>query len=487
MLNSTDAANVRRYCNTGKFKRTLLTVTSCLALGFLTTSSLAVAQESPQGNTSAQSGSTNASSSGFQGHHWHRQPHHHRQGIGSGNGSASSSGSTASTSSTDSSSTDSSSTDSSSTDTSSTTTATTSSIDGNGTGVPAVTSTVTTTGAASPLKVSGTKLVDATGKTVVLHGVAKMGTEYMCEGGGVFDNSGWGSDDNSPPGTNFMQALASWKVNVVRIPLAEDCWLNTNGVATGGTAYQTPIIAFVKQLNTAGIYVILDLHVVEYNASQGPQRYDMADTDHSLAFWTSVANTFKGDNAVIFDLYNEPQNIDAACWLNGGCTTSQGYQAAGMQQMLNNVRATGASNVVMIGGLDDAGEASAWVSNPPKDTLNPSQLAVSWHAYDVGFTWNCGSFDASCLDPDFASDLAGTPSTYPVITGEFGEIDTCASEDSFVNAIMTYLDGLGESYVAWTFNINSSCPGPYLISDSSGTPLPIAATAIKAHYLSGSR
>jgi len=47
----------------------------------------------------------------------------------------------------------------------------------------------------------------------------------------------------------------------------------------------------------------------------------MPNTDHSPTFWTEVANTFKGNSAVLFDLFNEPypdsgEDTTAAwtCW-----------------------------------------------------------------------------------------------------------------------------------------------------------------------------
>jgi aryl-phospho-beta-D-glucosidase BglC (GH1 family) len=42
----------------------------------------------------------------------------------------------------------------------------------------------------------------------------------------------------------------------------------------------------------------------------GSQKADgqlpMPDQDHSIAFWSSVAQQFKNNSAVIFDLFNEP-------------------------------------------------------------------------------------------------------------------------------------------------------------------------------------
>ena len=53
----------------------------------------------------------------------------------------------------------------------------------------------------------------------------------------------------------------------------------------------------------------------------------MPDAAHAIPFWLSVARTFKTNNAVIFDLFNEPFPNRAPgateaeawqCWLQGG-------------------------------------------------------------------------------------------------------------------------------------------------------------------------
>src|SRR5581483_9491179 len=54
-------------------------------------------------------------------------------------------------------------------------------------------------------------LEDNAGNPVTLRGVNRSGTEYMCvHGGSVFDGA-WG--------LSAVAAIASWKGNVVRIPL----------------------------------------------------------------------------------------------------------------------------------------------------------------------------------------------------------------------------------------------------------------------------
>src|SRR5205823_6201731 len=121
--------------------------------------------------------------------------------------------------------------------------------------------------------------------------------------------------------------------------------------------------------NDNGMVVVLDLHWSD-GAYTGPSagcsswrsvcQKPMPGTG-AIRFWNSVAHAFKGNNSVIFDLFNEPYPERAPggsesegwnCWLNGGTCTGISYQVAGMQALVNAVRSAGASNVIMLGGLE---------------------------------------------------------------------------------------------------------------------------------------
>ena len=84
----------------------------------------------------------------------------------------------------------------------------------------------------------------------------------------------------------------------------------------------------------------------------------MPDQDHTPAFWRSAASTFKGDHALIFDLFNEPYEVDWSCWLHGceipASSTWPAYRAAGMQELVDIVRSTGARQPLLLGGLNYA-------------------------------------------------------------------------------------------------------------------------------------
>ena len=51
-----------------------------------------------------------------------------------------------------------------------------------------------------------------------------------------------------------------------------------------------------------------------------------------------------------------------------------------MQTLVNTVRATGATNVIMLGGVQYSGTLSHWGANAPTDSAG--QLAASFHTYD---------------------------------------------------------------------------------------------------------
>jgi endoglucanase len=308
------------------------------------------------------------------------------------------------------------------------------------------------------LHVEGNRLVDG-GKTVRLLGVDRSGSEYACI-------QGWGFFDG-PVDATAVSAMVGWHPNAVRVPLNEDCWLAINGAPAqySGAAYQGAIAAYVGLLRAAGLYVILDLHWAAPGSMQATQQLPMADADHAPAFWSGVAAAYKGDHGVLFDLYNEPYVTDWGCWLDGCSVTGTPagtYTTAGMQQLLSAVRAAGAENVVMAGGIAYANDLSGWLAHQPSDPAG--NLAASHHSYSFN---TCAS--ASC----WTSELQPVAAKVPLVTGELGEND-CAH--GYIDGYMTWADGAGVSYLGWAWNADFNCNnGPALVSDWTGTPTAFGA------------
>jgi endoglucanase len=305
------------------------------------------------------------------------------------------------------------------------------------------------------LRVEGNRLVDAAGAAVRIAGVNRSGSEYACaQGWGMFDGP---TDDAS------IDAIARFGANAVRVPLNESCWLGINGVnpAYGGAVYQDAIRAYVDRLRGKGLAVVLDLHWAAPGDRRAVGQAIAPDADHAPAFWRSVAARYKDVPGIAYDLFNEPRDISWPCWRDG-CTTPEGWQAAGMQQLIDAVRGTGAAQPVIAMGLNWGGDLSGWLANRPADP--GGQLAAGWHVYNFS---GCNTTD--CWDRTVAP-VAGQ---VPVVATEVGEND-CAG--GFLDTLLPWADAHGVGYLAWAWNTADCHSGPSLISAYDGTPTGFGAS-----------
>jgi endoglucanase len=321
---------------------------------------------------------------------------------------------------------------------------------------------------APALHVSGNRLLTAAGATYRLLGVNRSGGEFACiQGNGMWDG---------PMDQASINVMRSWKIRAVRVPLNEECWLGTGSVPAAGASgatYQQNVRNYVNLLINAGITPIVEMHWnfgayggAGAGCSEAIARCQKPMPDAGLApqFWTGVANAFKGNDAVVFDLFNEPfpdipaNDVTAGwrCFRDGGTCPGIGYQVAGFQSLLNAVRATGATNVVMVGGLTWSNNIAQWLQFRPTDPLN--NLMAFAHVYNFN-----ACVSASCWDSQWAPVAAQVPLTI----SEIGE-NTCAH--SFIDQVMSWADAHGVGYLAWTWNTWPCTSGPALITDYNGTP-----------------
>jgi len=366
------------------------------------------------------------------------------------------------------------------------------------------------------IKISGNHFVNGAGQTIRLLGVDHASAEYACA-------QGWGYNDGHMDDADAA-AIAAWHANAVRFPLNEDCWLGINGQPNSSqtsdtltaAGYRQAIVTYVDALNAHGIYAILDLHWSAPGTQVALEQQPMPDSDHSPAFWTSVASTFKSNPAVVFDVFNEPfdptdprsgsdPNAQDAvtwnCWETGtvngpsggsACSTvaydengptATRYQIAGLQTLVDSIRSAGATQPIMTGGLNFSNDLSQWATHAPDDPLN--QEAASFHNYpgqvcDTVDCWN--------------ATVAPVAANVPVVTGEFDEDDylnsSCADHTpgTFDSDYMDWADQHGVSYLAWGWELLSSsevnsqgCSAYFLTSDTAGTPAPPNGTSLHDH------
>jgi endoglucanase len=335
-------------------------------------------------------------------------------------------------------------------------------------------------GPAPELRVSGNKIVTTAGKPYRLLGVSRSSGEFACvQGKGLWDGG--------PVDQASVDAMKTWNIHAVRVPLNEECWLGVNGSPSGAT-YQQGVKDYVDLLVANGINVILDLHWTWGAYTNSPDWHckdehavcqkPMPDARYAPQFWTGVANTFKGNDAVVFDLFNEPYPDMPAGWdkilgwqclRDGGACAGLPYEAAGMQDLVDAVRATGATNLLMVGGLEWTNDMREWLVYKPTDPLN--NIAASWHAY---------SFNACANESCWDTQIAPLAQQVPVVLGEFGQ-DNCGFD--YMQRLVDWADAHDMGYLAWTWNPWGCTSGAVLIKDWTGTPEPGVGEGYKAHLL----
>jgi endoglucanase len=319
----------------------------------------------------------------------------------------------------------------------------------------------------------------SSGQAIVTRGVNFSGAEYACLTGNFWD---------VPAGdqTTIDHMRLDWHANVIRLPLNEGCWLGVDGRnGYKGQDYINAMSAFVTQATSSGMLVEVNMH---FRAGKKNDDDPALDAQYAPSFWQSVANTFKNNHSVMFNLLNEPHGISWGCLRDGGsarqCKTSgdgPNYQVVGTQSILNTIRATGATNPIIVPGLDWSDDLRQWIQYRPVDTLNPPQVIASFHPY-FGYGNRCEVNPPSCWNAEIAPiQTAG----YPVIATEMGDV-TNGCIGSNMATFMNWADGQTPQigYWAWAFTVASCSNGPSLISDANGTPTQVYGQTFHDHLIS---
>jgi endoglucanase len=345
------------------------------------------------------------------------------------------------------------------------------------------------------LHVSGNRILDKFGRPIEFQGVNRSGSEYSCiQGAGIFDG---------PSDPASVAAMASWHINIVRIPLNEDCWLGINGVKPqySGATYRRAIVNYVNLLHRNGMYAEVSLMWAAPGSARATYQSNGPDEDHSPAVWEGMAAAFKNDPNVILAPWGET-TVDWACFVRGcndGATFSSAdgpfdgdggcgsdcdfYTTAGMQQAVNVMREHGYKGPIAIPCIAYANVCAdpttggtgygngSWLTDRPTDPDH--QLVAEMHVYGGNV---CDT--TTCLNLTILPILKAG---FPVIFGETGEsYDASDCGTSHISNIVDWADSHRVGYEAWTWDTWRNCGA--LIRNYAGAPYGPYGAWIKAHY-----
>jgi hypothetical protein len=331
----------------------------------------------------------------------------------------------------------------------------------------------------SMLHTAGNKILNENDKEVRLVGVNICSLEWNSKG------------DNVP--ASAREVFKNWNCNLIRLPLSQDRWFgkvsdwSTPNPPDGGAQYRKIVDDVIKLALNSGKYIDLDLHwsnAGEWGKNIG--QHFMPD-DNSLEFWIDVAKKYSNNPAVLFGLYNEPHDITWALWRNGGTvneTENKGkpeekkytYNTPGHQKIVDEIRALGANNIIIAGGLDWAydlrGIASSYALT---DTPEGKGIVYDSHIYPFK-EWDGKNHDIKVLC---------IADKYPILIGEFG-IDPdgqwgAAKLPSWLGGMLDWMDANKLNWAGWCFHTAAT---PNMISDWQYTPTKHHGAIIKQRLLS---
>lgn len=307
------------------------------------------------------------------------------------------------------------------------------------------------------LRAQGNRLVDPSGKEVWLQGLNAGGMETLSQDTQAIKSTVVGIDE--------------WKANAVRLPVNEQFWFGRNPIQKdGGKAYRDHVDQIVMLAANRGSYVVLDLH-----------RFRAPKAEHA-EFWTDAATRYKNHPAVLFDLFNEPHGISWKVWRDGGFVgektgkdesaflseedkkKNQGFESIGMQALINAVRATGAKNLVIAGGLGWCFDLTGVTEGYALEDKTGNGIMYSWHVYN----WHKG----------WESHVLAAAARYPILVGEVGAdvnkmsfIPLADQEDPYtwVPDMLGFIQKHRLNWTGWCFHPRAT---PVMISDWKYTPTP---------------
>jgi hypothetical protein len=273
--------------------------------------------------------------------------------------------------------------------------------------------------------VSGNLFVE-TGQTIVLRGIAM---------GDVVD---------LPAGANpYPEIAGDWHANVVRLSIHPGTWRDRKDEALA------TLTAHVAQARAAGLYVIIDYHVIGFpdgyaldyfDVTEPDTRTDYYDSRFSLAmdFWLTVAQNFK-DPAILYELWNEP--ISGSEEEEGGDPAYWKIYRPFWRVLTDAIRTSGNTNVILAA-------PPLWAFNArglAASLLPDENTAYAWHVY------------AGQPPEDWADALDTLDQERPVVVTEWGfEPDAkqhwAGTAAEYGQPFAAFMDERGLSSTAWCWN-----------------------------------
>jgi hypothetical protein len=253
------------------------------------------------------------------------------------------------------------------------------------------------------LKVIGTKLCNQNGNPIQLRGMSTHGIQWF---------------SSCLPDVALDTLAYGWGADVFRIAM----YVQEGGYETNPSGFTTQVKQLIDKATQRGMYALVDFHIL----TPGDPNYNLT---RAKTFFTDIANTYKNNTNIIYEICNEP---NGATW-----ATIKSYA----DQIIPVIRAIDPDGVICVGtrgwsslGVSEGSSAQEIVSNP----LSYSNILYSFHFYAKSHQ------DTYLNQLDWASDRL------PVFVTEFGTQEASADGTNDFTMAQKYIDLMRNKKISWS-------------------------------------
>lgn len=253
------------------------------------------------------------------------------------------------------------------------------------------------------LKVVGTKLCNQTGYPIQLRGMSTHGIQWYA--GCITDAS-------------LDTLTRDWGADILRVSM----YIQEGGYETNPSYYTSLVKQFVDKATARGLYALIDFHML----TPGDPNYN---TSRAITFFTDIANTYKNNNNVLYEICNEPNGVS---W-----TSIKNYA----DQVIPVIRAIDNDAIICVGtrgwsslGLSDGSNSQEIINNP----VNYPNIMYSFHFY------------AKSHQDYYLDHLNWASDRLPIFVTEFGTQESSGDGPNDLAMGQRYMDLMRTKKISWT-------------------------------------
>ncbi|AMU96720.1 cellulase [Xanthomonas citri pv. aurantifolii] len=250
------------------------------------------------------------------------------------------------------------------------------------------------------------------------------------------------------PAADEYAYFAGKHMNTVRLPIL---WERLQPTARGelDPAQLALLQQAVARAKAAGMYLVIDIH--NYAKYYG---YKIGSAEVPVAtftdLWRRLALAFNSDNAVMFGLMNEPNNISASEW------------AGAAQAAIDAIRRTGANNLILVPGALWTG-AHSWYSPTTDGYSNATALTsiydpLNRYAFEVHQYLDADSSGTSstCVSSTIGAERLRNFTQWLRTNGkrgflaEFGTANNAVCNQA-LQGMLAHMEANADVWLGWTW------------------------------------